>query len=65
MPIKRKNQPHKMTIYHFKQKEKRIKEEIIHKENKSLADNIQEMKKLKDDLFEYLDTIFKNKGEQE
>ena len=42
-----------------------MKEEIIHKENKSLADNIQEMKKLKDDLFEYLDTIFKNKGEQE
>ena len=42
-----------------------MKEDKIHQDDKSLADNLQEIKKLKDDLFEYFDTIFKNKGEKE
>ena len=57
----KRNNNHKMTIYHFKKKEKRMKEDMFCKQNKSLADNLQEIKKLKDDLFEYFDTIFKKK----
>ena len=38
-----------------------MKEDMFCKQNKSLADNLQEIKKLKDDLFEYFDTIFKKK----
>jgi len=38
-----------------------MKENKIHQDDKSLADNLQEIKKLKDDLFEYFDTIFKKK----
>ena len=38
-----------------------MKEDMFRKQNKSLADNLQEIKKLKDDLFEYFDTIFKKK----
>ena len=40
---------------------KKMKEDIIHQENKSLTDNFKEMDKLKDDFFESCDKIFKKK----
>lgn len=51
-------------VFSKDQLKKKIKEDIIHQDDKSLAHNIQEMKNLKDDLFEYFDSITKNKENQ-